>query len=326
VTWLNQVEKESSSLNLANGKLYVTTSGYLGDQGHYAGHLVVVDLASGASTVFNTLCSGIRSLLVDRPGQSNYCQDEQSGVWARAGAVVDPSSGNVFIASGNGPWNGSSDWGDSVLELTGDGHQLVDSYTPTNQAQLNDQDVDLGSTAPALLPEQPSSKTPFLAVQGGKDGVLRLLNRRDLSGRGRIGQLGGELQKIDAWGRCEVLTAPAVWTAPDGVTWLFVSDECGLAGYRLVTDSAGQSRLVQQWQVGAGGTSPIVANGVLYLARSGVVEAREPRSGHLLWKSPASSQKGVIGRIHWESPVVVDGRLIISDENSNVTAFGLPGL
>lgn len=324
VTWLTDVEKESSALNLANGKLYVTTSGYLGDQGHYVGHLVVADLATGSATVFNTLCSRIQTLLIDRPGAPNYCPEVQSGVWARAGAVIDPTTGHVFLATGNGPWNGVTDWGDSVLELTGDGRQLVDSYTPTNQAELDDRDVDLGSTAPALLPAQPASKTPWLAVQGGKDGLLRLLNRRDLSGRDRIGQLGGELQIVDAPGRCPVLTAPAVWTAPDGASWLFVANSCGVVANRVVTDAAGQSRLATQWQVGEGGTSPVIAAGVLYLARSGVVEARDALTGRLLWSSQELGARGTIGRIHWESPVVVDGRLFIADERGEVTAFGLP--
>ncbi|MGH2458870.1 MAG: PQQ-binding-like beta-propeller repeat protein [Chloroflexota bacterium] len=325
VTQLTQVEKESSALNLANDRLYVTTSGYLGDQGHYDGHLVVIDLATGGATVFNTLCTDARGLLVDQANQGSYCGEVQSGVWARAGAVVDPSTGNVFLTTGNGPWNGSTNWGDTVLELSGDGHAVLDTYTPTNQAELNDRDVDLGSTAPALLPEQPTSKTPFLAVQGGKDGELRLLDRRNLSGQGRTGQLGGELQILDAPGKCDVFTAPAVWAAPDQRTWLFVATNCGLAGYVLTTDGSGRSSLVPGWQETAGGTSPIVANGVLYVAHSGAVDARDPTTGRILWSSPQAGPKGTIGSIHWESPVVVDGRLFISDGSGNLTAFGLAG-
>lgn len=322
---LTSVEKESSALNLANGKLYVTTSGYLGDQGHYDGHLVVVDLRSGAATVFNTLCSNLRRLLIDQPGQPGYCNSVRSGVWARAGAVVDPLSGNVLITTGNGPWNGTTDWGDSVLELSGDGRQLLDSYTPTNQQELNDRDLDLGSTAPALLPRQAASQTPLLAVQGGKDGELRLLNRRNLSGRGRPGQLGGELQIVDAPGRCGVFTTPAVWTASDGSTWLFVTTACGLAGFTLSTDATGRSRLSQRWQVETGGTSPVVANGLLVVAHGQAVEARDPSTGRLLWTSRETGADGTIGPIHWESPIVVDGRLFIADEDGNLTAFGLPG-
>jgi outer membrane protein assembly factor BamB len=322
VTLIPGVEKGSSALNVANGWLYMTASAYPGDAGHYDGHLVVVNLASGAEVVFNTLCSKLRVLLSDQPNQPNYCPSRQSGVWARSGAVVEPMTGNIFITSGNGPWDGSTKWGDSVLELSGDGSTLLDSYTPTNQQQLNNSDTDLGSSAPALLPEQPSSTTPFLAVQVGKDGLLRLLNRRNLSGQGKLGVLGGELQKIAAPRSCAVLTAPVVWADPSQATWLFVANDCGLGGYELVTDGSGRSTLVSQWQQSTGGTSPVIANGVLYVARSGAVEARDPLTGNRLWSSTQTSAK--IGSIHWQSPIVVDGLLILDDESGTMTVFGLP--
>src|SRR5207237_3856297 len=90
VTLLPNVEKGSSTLNLGNGYLYVTLSGYNGDAGHYNGHIVAVNLATGATTVFNVLCANIRHLLDNHPGDPNYCPDIQAGVWARAGAVIDP--------------------------------------------------------------------------------------------------------------------------------------------------------------------------------------------------------------------------------------------
>jgi hypothetical protein len=154
------VEKGSAALNVANGYLYVTTSGYPGDYGHYVGHLVAIDLATGQANVFNTLCSNLTTLLTDQAGASNYCPDRQSGVWGRGGAVVDPTNGHVYLATGNGPWNGTTDWGDSVLELDASGTALLDSYTPTNWQSLDNNDTDLGSIAPVLLPSQPTSSTP----------------------------------------------------------------------------------------------------------------------------------------------------------------------
>ncbi|HUX88428.1 MAG TPA: PQQ-binding-like beta-propeller repeat protein [Chloroflexota bacterium] len=324
ITSLPQVEKGSSALNLANGRLYVTTSGYLGDQGHYNGHLVTIDLATGSAVVFNSLCSNHRTLQGSDANQANFCASEQSGIWARAGAVVEPLNGTLFLATGNGPWNGSTDWGDSVLELSGDGRTLLDSYTPASQAELNRRDLDLGSAAPALLPEQHSSKTPYLAVQAGKDGLLRLLNRRNLSGKGQPGQLGGELQSVPTPGGCQVLTHPAVWTAPDHTTWLFVASRCGLAGLALSTDANGESKLVSRWEQHFGTTSPIVVDGVLYTARSGILAAMDPLTGRQLWLSPEDGEPGAIGPIHWESPIVAAGHLIIEDERGNVTAFAVP--
>src|SRR2546422_4630229 len=37
--------------------------------------------------------------------------------WGRAGAVIDSTTGNIFVATGNGRWDGKGHWGDAVLEL-----------------------------------------------------------------------------------------------------------------------------------------------------------------------------------------------------------------
>ena len=60
-----------------------------------------------------------------------------------------------------------------MLELSPDAHRLLQNWTPTNQSELNKTDGDLGSTAPAILPKFRGLR---LAVQGGKHGVLSLLN------------------------------------------------------------------------------------------------------------------------------------------------------
>ena len=97
--------------------------------------------------------------------------------------------------------------GDSVLELSANASELVQSYTPTTQQQLASSDADLGSASPALLPGG-------LVLQGGKDGAFRLLSLAHLNGHDhRLGRLGGELQDVPTPGGGVVLTAPAVWTS-----------------------------------------------------------------------------------------------------------------
>ncbi len=119
--------------------------------------------AADASThVFNSLCSNLAHVL--RPHE---CPEDQSGIWARAGVVVDPATGNLFAVTGNGAYDantGGNDWGDTVLELSPDGTRVLDSYTPADFDQLDASDADLGSTAPALLPRLPTSKTPDTSV------------------------------------------------------------------------------------------------------------------------------------------------------------------
>jgi outer membrane protein assembly factor BamB len=158
-------------------------------------------------------------------------------------------------------------------------------------------------------------------VQIGKDGLVRLLNRQNLSGQGGPGHLGGELQTLPAPGGCEVLAQPVVWTDATNTTWIFVANDCGLAGYTLGT-SNGTSRLSQAWEISTGGSSPILVDGVLFDAHNGAVTAYNPSNGAPLWTSTTTA--ATIGGIHWEGPILVNGTLLVPDESAHLTALGLP--
>lgn len=327
VTLMPQVEKVSSTPTVVDHHLYVTTSGYIGDAGHYQGHLVTIKLNDGASQVFNSLCSNIHTLLAGDSGRSNYCPAERSGFFGRGQGVVDPVSGAVFVVTGNGAWNGKTKWGDSILKLNAAGAKLLDSYTPPNQHSLAAADQDLGSTGPGLLaPLRQGGHTYHLLTQGGKGPacetcsgvVIRLLNRDNLSGHGGRGHLGGDLFDAQAPGGCEVLTAPAVWTARSGAPWVFYANSCGLAGYR-VSGQAGHFRLDRVWSSSSGGTTPILHDGVLYLASGGHLTAFDPSSGKRL------ARVSDLGDIHWEYPRIAGHRLFISDQSGHISCYELSG-
>jgi hypothetical protein len=323
------VEKGSSALSVVTtvgGKsyLYVTNGGYPGDAGDYQGHVTAIDLATGAQRVFNANCSDRTVHFVE--AGSPDCAQVQTAIWARAGVVYDADDDRIFMATGNGTYDanvaGHYDWGDSVLALHPDGTgnglgQPVDSYTPTEFQQIQNADADLGSTAPAILPVLAGSTVTHLAVQSGKDAKIRLLDLDDLSGAGGPGHVGGELQKIDVPQGGQVLTAPAVWTNPvNGAVWVLVANGSGISGLQATVDGLGHASLTPRWTDATGGTSPIVANGILYYASFGGVRALDPSTGNLLW-SDAS-----IGGIHWESPIVVDGHLYVTDEGGKLWAYG----
>lgn len=322
-------EKGSSALSIAtatNGTsyLYVAHAGYPGDRGNYQGHVTVINLTTGSQMVFNTLCSNHPVHFVDSrvtPGPDCY-PNTTAAVWARPGVVYDPYHNRILLTTGNGTFQPEGFmWGDSVFSIHPDGSgasgKPLDSYTPTNYQHLQDVDQDLGSTAPAILPAAPG-KYPHLAVQGGKDGVLRLINLDQLSGQPGIGNIGGEIFSLPVPMGGAILTQPAVWQNPsDDSIWVFVSNGNGLAALRLVINPSGDPSLVSQW-TGTGGTSPLVANGVVYIAHSNLISALNATDGALLWSD------NHIASIHWESPVVVKGVLYVSDQSGNLTAYSLP--
>ncbi len=171
ITLLPVREKIASPLKEFKGHIVAVTGGYVGDRPPYQGHVAVLDATSGKLLhVWNSLCSDRTGLL-----QPASCPDTQSAIWGRAGATIDPATGNIFVATGNGPYDGKTNWGDSLIELNPDATEMLGNYTPANNAELNDRDQDLGSTSPVLLGGD------FLA-QGGKDDLIRLLSIKAIAG------------------------------------------------------------------------------------------------------------------------------------------------
>jgi PQQ-like domain len=315
-------EKIASALNISGPWVVAVTGGYIGDIPPYDGHVVTIDRSSGRiGHVWNSECSNRHRLIrASSCGVTNTRGD--NAIWGRAGAVIEPGTGRILVSTGNGPFNGSTNWGDSVLELSSDAVRLLHSWTPTNQASLSSHDQDLGSTSPALMP-------PFhgfrLAVQGGKAGKLDLLDLDRLNGtNGAVSsRLGGQLSEVPSPGGDQVFTAPAVWSS-GGRDYVFVADGSGTAAYQLI--GARHPRLALVWQNGTAGTSPVVAGGLLYVYDpGGRIAIRRPQSGDLLRTLPAS-------RGHWNSPIVVGGRIVeptgaygSSATSSTIDIYHLPG-
>jgi PQQ-like domain len=281
-------EKLASALNFAGGLVLAATDGYIGDAPPYQGHVVSLDPATGKIVgEWNSLCSNRRGII-----QPSSCPGSDSAIWGRSAPVVDPVSGDLLVATGNGPFDGKTNWGDSVVVLSPNGGKLVKHWTPDNQEELNSTDADLGSTAPALLEDG-------YFVQGGKDGELRLLRLSNLAGDNA--RTGGELQTVSVPGPTDLFSEPATWKG----TWVFLATSSGTAAWRL----AG-GHLHQAWSNGNGGTSPVLAGGLLYVQWSDAIRVYRPVSGRQVGTIP-------VGGTHWQSPIVVDGRVAAGEGNSN---------
>jgi hypothetical protein len=290
-------EKMGSALNVDGPYVIATTSGYIGDVPVYQGHVVLIDRESGkVAAVFNTLCAYRHAIMVP-----SSCPQSDSAILSRGGAVVEPGGRRLLVDTGNATWDGRRYFGDSVLELTVPGLRLRQSYTPRDQAELNSQDLDLGSSAPALLGED-------RVLVAGKDGVMRVLNLRRLDGHvpGGKARLGGEVQTLETPGDTQLFTVPAVWHHGKQTT-VFVADFSATAAYALRG-----GRLHQLWQDDTPGTSPIVAGGLLYVyePEAGGIEVYSPGSS-----TPIAKLPGTPG--HWNSPIVVDGHVIEPEGDAN---------
>ncbi len=292
ITMLPQREKIASPLKVFAGKVIAVTGGYIGDQPPYQGHVALIDAQSGnLLNVWNSLCSD-RAGLID----PTSCATTRSAIWGRAGAVIDATTGNIFVATGNGPYDGKTNWGDSVIELDPDATQVLGNYTPADNADLDNNDIDLGSTSPVLV-------SPTTLAQGGKDGMIRLLGMAPFAGA--TPHVGNESQVVSTPSGNLLFTAPAVWNQI-GQIWIFVADNSGTVAW---TFSSGI--LTRAWGYSNAGTSPVVAGGLLYTYNpQGGLYVYNPEDGTALANLDA-------GTGHWNSPIVVDGRIVLPEGSSN---------
>ena len=288
ITLLPSREKMASPLKVFRGRVIAVTGGYVGDANPYQGHVAILDAQSGALLhVWNSLCSNRAGLI-----QPASCSSSRSAIWGRSGAVINPVTGNIFVATGNGPYNGITDWGDSLIELDPDATRIVANYSPANNASLDARDLDLGSTSPVLL----GSDT---VAQGGKDALIRVLSAAAIAGS--LAHTGNESQSVPTPSGNLLFSSPAVWRDRAG-TWMFAADGGGTAAWTL----SGQT-LNHAWSNSVAGTSPVIAGRLLYVYNpSGGLHVYEPRTGRDIATLECGSG-------HWNSPIVVDGRIALPE-------------
>ncbi|MGZ3426942.1 MAG: hypothetical protein ACXVDD_02050 [Polyangia bacterium] len=160
---------QRSALLLADGVLYIAFASHQGLE-PYHGWLFAYDP--------RTLTQ--RASLITTPSALD------GSIWmAGQGPSVD-EAGFVYVSTGNGSFDGTANFADSVLKLTLDRDHfvIVDSFTPYNQAELQARDLDLGSAGPIIIPgtHPIAGQQRRLALVGGKQGYLYLLDRDQLGG------------------------------------------------------------------------------------------------------------------------------------------------
>jgi len=309
VTFDPTKEKISSSLEVYGPYVLASLAGLsekIGLTYPRVGHLVEIDRQTGAvAHAFNSLCSEHATIIA-----AGSCPANEAGIWGRSPATVDPA-GNLLVATADGVWNGRTNWGDSVLELS-PSLKILQSYTPAGQAKMTVDDLDLGSTAPVVL-------TPQIVLQAGKDGEIRLLDLDKLNGRTHTAgpTLGGELSTAEAPAGRSVRPQPAVWHRPGREPWVFVANDFGIEAFELELKPT--PHLTLMWADGRAGSSPVVAGGLLYaynVDEGGLsIYNPDPPAGTELPNEPLLTLN--IPRGHWNSPVIADGRIALGDGNAN---------
>ncbi len=164
------LENQRAALLLDNGTVYIAFGSY-GGQGDYHGWLFEYDASSlQQSGIFNVTPNAI-----------------QGGIWQSGGGPSADSNHNVFVATGDGPFDanrGGKSYSDSFLRLgTAGSLSVSDYFTPCDQATLETAGLDVGAGAPLLLPDSAGSPSqPNLLIGASKAGSLYVVNRDAMGG------------------------------------------------------------------------------------------------------------------------------------------------
>lgn len=104
-------------------------------------------------------------------------------IWMSGGAPAADDTGNLYVMTAVDFNSFGPGFNDSFLKLGMQSGNLaeLDFFTPSNNQFLLQNDADLGSGAPMVLPDNPSA-TPHELVGGGKDGRIFVLNRDNMGG------------------------------------------------------------------------------------------------------------------------------------------------
>ena len=154
------------ALLLANGTVYISFGSH-GDIQNWQGWVFGYSATTLARQfVFST---------TDPSSGSNG-----ASVWdAGAGPAAD-ASGNIYVTTGNGAYDGSINFSESVLKLSPAG-ALLDWFTPFNRSVFDANDIDMGSAGVIILPDAVGSSThQHLLLGTGKVAILYLLDQTNL--------------------------------------------------------------------------------------------------------------------------------------------------
>ncbi|MEA2646331.1 MAG: hypothetical protein QOE92_1414 [Chloroflexota bacterium] len=273
-----KVENQRAALAISGQQVFIAFGGRApGDCGQYHGWMM-------ASALDGTGTLSSHPVPTTRAG----------GIWAPSGPAID-ADGSIFVANGNADGSTKYDHGSSVLHYSAV-LEALDFFAPTNWAQLDKQDLDLGSTGPLLLGDD-------LVFQVGKEGVGYLLDRANLGG------IGG--QKFAG-----KICAPPFGGNATVDDMIFVP--CTIAVYAVKVSRTPTLKFTAAWKGPHVNSGPPIVSG-------GYVWSINLTDGHLMGLDPETGTAKfdlVSGpAVTFTSPAAANGRIFIAATNV-VNAFG----
>ncbi len=271
---------QRTGLNLSNGNVVFGYGGNDGDCSSYSGWIGSVPEGGGTPGFYQAVPIG-----------------HDGAVWMGGAAPEVDAAGNIWVATGNGSGSVPYDFSDSVLELS-PSLSRTQYFAPSSWQTDNNTDLDLGSTAPALLSDG-------AVLQVGKSSHAYLLSQGDLGGIGSP----------------PTITACAGTTADGGDaasgTVVYVPCRNGVEAIQT------SGTFSVAWQASGATGPPITAGGLVWSIAGSTLYGLDPGTGYTVQQVSVGGEAN-----HFPTPSVGDG-LLLAPSTDQVYAFsgsaGIPG-
>ncbi|PYX12028.1 MAG: hypothetical protein DMG84_22630, partial [Acidobacteria bacterium] len=268
-----------------------------------------------------------------------------AAIWDGGAGPASDASGNVYVITGNGTYNGTTNFSESTLKYSPSG-TLLDWFTPFNRSVLDANDVDMGSAGVLILPDSVASAAhPHLALATGKIDILYLL---DISQPGPGQTTMGKFNSTTNNDVQEVIPVP-----PPNTTLSDGGNYGVPAFWNGNIYTTGQNYPLSQFTIASGsiltpafavstntfpprGATPSVSasgtiNGVVWVldisgwtgTGSAVLYAYDATNvANMLYSSPASGTAAAGAAVKFTVPTVANGKVYVPGQ-STVSVFGL---
>jgi len=256
----------------------------------------------------------------------------RASIWQGGSGPAVDENGNIYVVTANGTYDGpagGNDFGDTVLEMgwTANVFGVLDYFTPYNQLQLSNLDLDLGSSGPLILPDQPGVYAHEL-VAGGKQGTLYLINRDN---EGHFDPAGDDvIQSIPEAVVGELVGVPSYWNGS-----VYVAGDLDYIKQFALVNGLLTEQPVSQTTVAFLGTGPAstsitangTSNGILWAIRhtNAALFAFDPTNlANEFYNSAQASQSRdkLVPVVRFVTPTISNGKVYIG----GTTALAVYGL
>ena len=300
------------ALLLSNGVVYIAFGSH-GDAVPFHGWVLGYSASAVATQVaaFNASANG---------GGGSF--------WQSGRGLAADDLGSIYGVSSNGDTDPKGNYSDSVLKLDPAKLTVTDWFAPFNFQTLNDNDEDLGSCGPIVIPG-----TSFV-VAGGKQGVLYLMNRTNMGHTALNDSQIAQRLDINDFGIYNM----ALWNRPDGPRLYLHTANAPVTAWKLQNGQFGPNPAAQGVEafnvpyqgmtVSANGFTP--GSGVLWvlvaakypLPSHGVLHAYNADDLSELWNSDQVNTDAMSTWVKFVNPTVANGKVYVPTAENELIVYG----